>query len=80
MGRSREYIAARYDRGTSERADKLRDYVASEVSPRNVGPDDVTRSEVLRALVDFGLEVFERRALTWRAEVAGPRARDANGS
>jgi hypothetical protein len=36
--------------------------------PRNIAADDVTRSEVLRAIVDFGLEVFERRAQTWRAE------------
>ena len=68
MGRKREYIAARYDRGTSDRVDGLRDYVASEVIGRRIDPDDGTRSEVLRALVEFGLEVFERRAQTWRAE------------
>jgi hypothetical protein len=68
MGRKREYIAARYDRGTSDRVDCLRDYVAAEMIGRRTEPDDVTRSEVLRALVDFGLEVFERRAQTWRAE------------
>ena len=68
MGRKREYIAARYDRGTSDRVDGLREYVASEVIGRRIDPDDVTRSEVLRALVEFGLEVFERRAQTWRAE------------
>jgi hypothetical protein len=68
MGRRREYIAARYDRGTGDRIDGLSDYVASEVMPRNIAADDVTRSEVLRAIVDFGLEVFERRAQTWRAE------------
>jgi hypothetical protein len=68
MGRKREYIAARYDRGTSDRVDSLRDYVAAEVIGRRIDPDEVTRSEVLRALVEFGLEVFERRAQTWRAE------------
>jgi len=68
MGRSREYIAARYDRGTGDRVDSLRDYASAEVLPRNISPEDVTRSEILRALVDFGLEVFERRAQTWRAE------------
>ena len=68
MGRSREYIAARYDRGTADRVDELRDYIASEVMTRNIDAVDVTRSEVLRALVNFGLEVFERRAQTWRAE------------
>ena len=68
MGRRREYIAARYDRGTGDSIAGLSDYVASAVMPRNIAADDVTRSEVLRAIVDFGLEVFERRAQTCRAE------------
>lgn len=70
MGRSREYIAARYDRGTCERLDSLGAYVASEVLPGRVSAEDVTRSEVLRLLVDFGLDVFERRAQAWEAEHA----------
>ena len=73
MSRRREYIAARYDRGTGDRVDSLSDYVANEVMRQKVKPEDVSRSEILRELVNFGLEVFERRATTWRLEQAPPK-------
>lgn len=67
MGRRKEYIAARYHAGTTDRVDALRDYAGAQASPAVV-PDLVDRSEVMRMLIDFALEVFERRAQTWRAE------------
>lgn len=73
MSRRREYIAARYDRGTGDRVDSLSDYIAGKVSQQPLKPAEVTRSEILRELVGFGLEVFERRASAWRAEQEAPR-------
>ena len=63
----KEYIAARYKRGTTKRLDSLKDYVGGN-SRHPVPASDVDRSEVIRELMEFALEVFERRAETWRAE------------
>jgi hypothetical protein len=69
MGRSKEYIPVRYDDGTVDRVDGLRDYVGVHCFRKARATGDVNRSEVLRELVDFALTIYERRAETWRAEV-----------
>ena len=68
MGRSKEYLAVRYDPGTSDRVDELRGYVGDVHMNGRLSAEDVSRSDVMRAVIRFGLEVFERRAAAHVAE------------
>lgn len=68
MARRKEYIPVRYDEGTEDRVDALTDYIGAECLRKKKRPADVTRSEALRELVNFSLDVFERRAEVWRRE------------
>ncbi|MDF1699560.1 MAG: hypothetical protein P1V36_00170 [Planctomycetota bacterium] len=69
MAKLGEYIGTRFHDGTRDRVSGLKDYLASE-SDHPVRPCDIDQSEVLRKLTYWALEVFERRAETWRAESA----------
>lgn len=64
----KEYIPVRYDPGTLARVDALKDYVGAEQLRKTKNAADVDRSEVMRDLLNFALEVYERRADVWRAE------------
>ena len=70
MARSKEYHACRYDDGTGKRPTDLRDYIGAKHSKRTTAADDVDKSEVMREVMNFGLEIYERRAEVWRAERA----------
>lgn len=68
MAQAKEYIACRYDRGTKDKLLRLRDFIGAKHTKRPAAADDVDKSEVMREVMNFGLDVFERRAEAWRAE------------
>lgn len=68
MGKSKEYLAVRYDPGTADRVDELRDFVGTVHMNGRLTADDVSRSDVMRTLIRFALDIYERRADAWRAE------------
>ena len=65
---NKEYIPVRYDRGTEGRVVALADYIARE-TPGRVRAENVGKSAIMRYVLNLGLEIIERRAAVWRAEL-----------
>tara|TARA_R100001129_G_C5254719_1_gene229360 strand:+ start:267 stop:488 length:222 start_codon:yes stop_codon:yes gene_type:complete len=54
--------------GTLKRIDDLRPYIAATYKNRPIPVRNVQRAFVVRMLIEFALEVFERRQAAWEHE------------
>jgi hypothetical protein len=63
-----EAMSCRVHKGTLARLEALRPYIAATFKNRPVPGGSVPRSEVVRELIAFSLEVYERRQAAWERE------------
>ena len=65
-------LSCRFHRGTTKRIDALRPYIAATCRNRPIPARSLSRAQLLRELVEFALEVYERRQDAWERENGAP--------
>ena len=65
-------LSCRFHKGTVKRIDNLRPYIAATCRNRPIPAKNLSRAQLLRELVEFALEVYERRQDAWKRENSAP--------